>query len=91
MIKIHARVTKEIEITEEQAERLVNNLCGCVEHSDIQDILEMFMDGVESGDYENGYIPESWLHADLDSQLTGELADYFEGNCCFDGDIELLH
>ncbi len=65
-MKIHARVTKEIEITDEQAERLNNYLDGCVEHNEIKDILELFQSDVNSGEYEGtSYIPVAWLIEDM--------------------------
>ena len=70
MIKLHARVTKEIEITEEQAERLNNYLDGTLENNYIEDILEMFTNGVDPGNYENGYIPGPWLTADLQREYS---------------------
>ena len=58
-------VTKEIEVTEEQAERLKNYILGCVEHCEYDDILEAFTEGINSGDYETGHIPFGWLYDDL--------------------------
>lgn len=80
-IKIHARVTKEIEITEEQAERLVNKLCGCFEHSEIDDILKEFKNDINPGNYEAGYIPEAWIYEDLlDGLSEGETKEYLKAN-----------
>lgn len=73
-IKLHARVTKEIEITREQAERLVNHMCGCLENNDINDIRKRFLDGIESGNYEYGYIPLEWLLEDLEDDDAGVLS-----------------
>lgn len=91
MIKLHARVTKEIKITEDQAERLVNYLCDSSEHNEIDDILEQFLDGVDAGNYEFGYIPYSWVADDLLSQLKGETLEYLEENVSEQDDIELFH
>lgn len=90
MIKLHARVTREIEITEEQAERIVNYLCGCVAHCEFDDVLRKFIKGIESGDYENGYIPFEWLAEDLE-KAPMELRDYLAANMCNErcDDIEL--
>lgn len=76
MIKIHAMVTKEIEITEEQAGRIIDYLCD-YSNCHLKDIQDKFCEGVDSGDYVKGYIPGYWLHADLKNQLTGELAERY--------------
>lgn len=81
-IKIHARVTREIEITQEQAERLVNMLCGSLENHDISDIKKMFTDGIDAGNYEAGYAPADWFIADLinSEALKSETKDYLRNN-----------
>ena len=80
MPKLHARVTKEIEITYEQAERLIHDLCrGSTGTKNISDIINMFNDDVDSGYYENGYIPGPWLEEDIQS-FPEELRKYFEEN-----------
>ena len=91
MIKLHARVTKEIEITEEQAEWIVNYLCGCVERCELDDINKMFTEGIDCGYYEAGYIPYHWLEADLTEQMSTELNNYLEANICYERcrDIDL--
>ena len=90
MIKIHARVTKEIEITEEQAERLVNYLCDSSGNNDISDVVNKFMKGENPGNYENGYAPNCWLYDDLYNQLpNGECKDYLIENYKGDGDFDL--
>ena len=64
--RLHARVTKEIELTEIQAERLRNYINGCVEHAEIDDIKEMFTsDSTMEDEYELGYIPFKWICEDL--------------------------
>lgn len=64
--RLHARVTKEIELTQDQAERLRNYIEGCVEHSDIEDIKELFIaDTSMEDEYELGYIPFEWICEDL--------------------------
>lgn len=63
MIKLHARVTKEIEISEEQAERLKMFLKDEITRFEIKDILDKF---ISSTEYDNGgYIPQEWLQDDL--------------------------
>lgn len=90
MVKIHARVTKEIEITEEQAERIANYLCKSSENNDIDDILDEFVQNVYCGYYEAGYIPAEWLWEDLMRWLDdGELKNYLEANCTGLDDIDL--
>ena len=89
-MKLHAWIVREIEINEEQAERLVNRLCGCVEHADIDDIKAQFTEGIESGDYDKGYIPYDFISQDLEEQLPdGELRDYWEHDACKTQDIGL--
>ena len=90
-IKIHARVTKEISITPDQQERLINHLCGCVEHSNIDDIIQEFTAGITSGDYDDaGYIPSAWLEADFNNQIqASENLDYLLSNQCKVKDIDL--
>ena len=81
MITIHARVTREVKITEEQAEHLVNLLCNSSENKETTDIIKMFTDGIDSGDYEAGYIPVCWLYHDLMKGLPdGETKEYLEEN-----------
>ena len=73
MIKIHARVTKEISITEEQAQRLILRAKG--EEVDISDITGMFRYGIDSGLYEEGYIPLEWLELDLHTVFMRDAQD----------------
>ena len=73
-MKLHAWVVREIEINEEQVERLVNRLCGCVENADINDIKAQFMEGIECGDYDRGYIP--WRPVDTKTSMSPR--QYFE-------------
>lgn len=64
--RLHARVTKEIELTQDQAERLRNYVNGCIEHAEIDDIKEMFTaDSTMEDSYELGYIPFEWICEDL--------------------------
>lgn len=85
-IKIHARVTREIEVSLEQAEKLVNYLCDCVENNDVSEIVDLFTSGINSGDYDDaGYIPDEWLIADLtaglNSHMSGSaLLEYLDDN-----------
>lgn len=90
MIKLHARVTKEIEITEEQAERIVNYLCGNVENCEFNDVRRQFTEGIDSGDYESGYIPFEWLVEDL-GKASMEIRGYLGANMCGEmcNDIDL--
>jgi len=73
MIKIHARVTKEISITEEQAKRLILRVKG--EDVDISDITGLFRYGIDSGLYEEGYIPIEWLELDLHTTFKCDAQD----------------
>ena len=71
-------------------ERLCNHLCGYVENSGIDDILYTFTDGIDSGDYEYGYIPTAWLQADIEKLPVGdEVKKYFDKHQCISDDIEL--
>ena len=70
--KIHARVTREIEITEEEAELLVNIMCDEASPDDAEGILSRFTEGIETGGYEAGYIPDAWLETDLAELLKGK-------------------
>ena len=70
--KIHARVTREIEITEEEAELLVNIMCDEASPDDAESILSRFTEGIETGGYEAGYIPGEWLADDLADLLEDE-------------------
>lgn len=89
-LKLHARVTKEIEVTEEQMERLCNFLCGSTENCDVTDIKESFLKGIDSGNYEAGYIPQDWIQADFE-QLGDDnpIKQYFDENQLNFDDIEL--
>lgn len=87
--KLHARVTKEIEVTQEQMERLCNYLCGSTENCDIADIKEAFLKGTDSGNYEKGYIPQNWIQADFEQLGDNEIKQYFDENQCNFNDIEL--
>ena len=88
--KLHARVTREIEVTEEQMERLCNHICGCQENADIEDIQMAFTKGIEQGDWESGYIPFEWIDEDFGQVEEGsELKEYFRQNACNFDDIDL--
>lgn len=92
-LKLHARVTKEIEISYEDAEKLVNYLCESTENNDISGIIEQFQKSTTPGNYESGYIPEPWLTEDLTHGLADieggkELLDYLTSNRCETEDIE---
>lgn len=93
-LKLHARVTKEIEVSYEDVEKIVNYLCGSSENTDISNVTNEFTKGVDSGSYESGYIPVPWLTADLTHGLLtleggNELAKYLHENRCVTHDIEL--
>lgn len=65
-IKLHARVTREIEITEDEAKKIKDYLNGNIKQQEIADICWKFLEGVDSGYYDDaGYIPSEWLEADL--------------------------
>lgn len=90
--KLHARIAREIEVTEEQMERLCNHICASSEHDEIDDIKEAFIDGITSGDYDDvGYIPHDWIEEDFIDQVEEgtELREYFEENACVFDNIEL--
>lgn len=78
-IKLHARVTREIEVSKEMAEKLVNYLCESSDNKDISCLQSRFKEGIDAGNYEAGYIPVSWIVEDL-RQQDGELCDYLENN-----------
>ncbi len=86
--KLHARVTKEIDVTREQLEKLCNHYCGCVEHANIDDIVELFVEGESSGGYEAGYIPYEWAKTDILNSGDKEIIDYFNNNCCDTNDLD---
>lgn len=94
-IKLHARVTREIEVTLEQAEKLVNYLCYSSENNDVSEITELFTEGINSGDYDDaGYIPNEWLIADLTAGLSShvrgsEPLEYLNVNYSNGKDIDL--
>ncbi|MBP3783833.1 MAG: hypothetical protein J6I68_11360 [Butyrivibrio sp.] len=89
-LKLHARVTKEIEVTEEQMERLCNFLCGSTENCDVTDIKEAFLKGVDSGNYEAGYIPQAWIQVDFERLGDDNpIKQYLDENQLNFDDIEL--
>ena len=75
--KLHARVTREIEVTEDQIEKLYNLLTGSVEHNDINDILNAFTDGIDAGYYEKGYLPIEWAMTDIDEQYRDDIFESY--------------
>ena len=75
--KLHARVTREIEATEDQIERLYNLLTGSIEHNEIDDIRTMFTDGVDAGYYEKGVLPIEWAMADIDEQYRDDIFESY--------------
>lgn len=88
-VKLHARVTKEIEVSYEQAERLYNLLSGCVEHCDVEDIKEMFRKDADNC-YEAGYIPTEWARADLYNNFRPLSGLNINDDYCYaDKDIDL--
>ena len=89
-LKLHARVTKEIEVTEEQMERICNFLCGSTENCDISDIKKAFLKGIDSGNYEEGYIPQAWIQVDFERLGDDNpIKQYLDENQCNFDDIEL--
>lgn len=67
-IKVHARVTREIEVTIAEANILIGLAIGSLDESEekaAEAILSRFTDGINSGSYEKGYVPSTWLEADL--------------------------
>ena len=67
-IKVHARVTREIEVTALEANILIGLSRGSLDDSykaKAQEVLSRFTEGISSGNYEAGYIPADWLQADL--------------------------
>ena len=66
-IIVHARVTRAVEVTAEEAAKLAEwaSPDGGVPESEIAPLLERFTEGADSGGYEPGYIPGAWLEADL--------------------------
>ena len=89
--KLHARVTREIEVTEDQMERLCNYFCGSTEHNDIEDIRCAFTDGIDSGNYDDaGYVPQPWIEADFEAlPEDDEIRMYLKGNQCNFDQIDL--
>ena len=70
-IKVHARITREIEITVAEANLLAGLSRGSLDESEeteAKKLLKKFTVGIESGNYEAGYIPADWLEADLNTQ-----------------------
>ncbi len=73
-MKLHARVTREIEITEDEAKKIKDYLNGDIKQQEIADICWKFLEGVDSGYYEDaGYIPSAWLEADLNLDSAEEI------------------
>lgn len=74
-MKIHARVTREVEISEEEMMLLIKaSLNGednltTEETKQLSLITDKIVDGINPGGYEFGYIPGSWLEADAVSQI----------------------
>ena len=70
MPRIHARVTREIEVTNEEAaaiERVVSGSCTEEDKALAGKVLSRLTEGIDSGSYEAGYVPGSWLSEDLSS------------------------
>ena len=89
-IKLHARVTKEIEISQAEADRIVSYLCGCLENNDISEILARFREGINSGSFTAGHIPYKWLMEDLTSDKVPEDTSlYLMDNVSRQDDIDL--
>lgn len=71
-MKLHARVTKCIDVTKEEMDIVVKaSTCGeSILNDDEKKILngvkERLMEGIDAGNYEAGYIPGPWIEADSD-------------------------
>ena len=90
MIKLHARVTREIEVTEEQAERLLDALLGRVDDPELEDITEMFTEGINCGDdYLPGVIPYDWVIEDLKGIASESEYNLLNDGLPITGDIDL--
>ncbi len=75
--KLHARVTRQLIVSYDQMERLNNLLTGCIEHCEIDDIRSEFTKGIDSGGYEEGYIPLDWAKYDIEDQFNPNIyAEY---------------
>ena len=68
-IKIRVRLIREVEITKEQAEKLVNYLCYSSENDDISDIKAKAVEGISGLSSEGNYIPEEDLEEYFATQL----------------------
>lgn len=68
-IKIRARLTKEVGISQEEADRLVNYLCDCSENKDISELTSRILK--ETG-CEKGCFPIEWIIDDLTSESVNE-------------------
>ena len=67
-IKIHARVTREIEVTVAEANLLLGLSRGSLDEAEEEEarkVLARFTEGIDAGDYEAGYIPAEWLTTDI--------------------------
>lgn len=70
-IKVHARVTREIEVTVAEANLLLGlarDSLDDAERKEAKKIAARFTQGINAGNYENGYIPADWLCEDLHTQ-----------------------
>ena len=68
-MKLHARVTKCIDVTKEEMDIVVKaSTCGeSILNDDEKKILnnvkDKLMEGIDTGNYEAGYIPGPWIGA----------------------------
>ena len=76
-MKIHARITKEIDVTEEEMKVIVK-ASNSNEHSLNEDeklifnnIRNKLIGDIDSGNYESGYIPGEWICSDAGSLTDG--------------------
>ncbi len=70
-IKVHARVTREIEVTTAEANLLLGLSRGSLDEAEEEEarkVLARFTEGIDAGNYEAGYIPAEWLSADLNTE-----------------------
>lgn len=77
-VKLHARVTREIEVTQEQAEALAEYLRTGERSDAAAEAVAKFTEGISAGSYDDvGYIPGEWLMQDLLAGLDGRALEDF--------------
>lgn len=72
MKKIHARLSVEIVVSDEEFERIVNDAGGRDFCDDIDDFFYLYPDMIQRAkpcDWDDfGYVPGQWLQDDIDEQ-----------------------